>query len=207
MEPTSDQRFDTHSGVQLLLEIAREHSVEPILNKIVAYAVERTEFVFSQMWLIRKGDLCLTCKYRSECPDQSRCLHLVAGRARALPAGKPPQPYEDLNARLPLKFGPLGEAVASGELKLIRGDGKRPVLSRDSTGCTTRAFSNAAFAQLNSKEKCWARAWVLRVNTFPIRSRRGDRSLRTTSFAGNIERTEVRHSILRAMRATHLRRE
>lgn len=48
MEPTSDRRFDTHSGVQLLLEIAREHSVEPILNKIVAYAVERTEFVFSQ---------------------------------------------------------------------------------------------------------------------------------------------------------------
>jgi transcriptional regulator with GAF, ATPase, and Fis domain len=127
MEPTSDRRFDTHSGVQLLLEIAREHSVEPILNKIVAYAVERTEFVFSQVWLIKKGDLCSTCMYRSECPDQSRCLHLVAGRARALPAGKPPQPYEDLNARLPLNFGPLGEAVASGELKLIRSEGKQPV--------------------------------------------------------------------------------
>ncbi len=127
MEATSDRRFDTHSGVQLLLEIAREHSVEPILNKIVAYAVERTEFVFSQVWLIKKGDLCSTCKYRSECPDQSRCLHLVAGRARALPAGKLPQPYEDLNARLPLNFGPLGEAVASGELKLIRSEGKQPV--------------------------------------------------------------------------------
>jgi transcriptional regulator with GAF, ATPase, and Fis domain len=127
MEPTSDRRFDTHSGVQLLLEIAREHSVEPILNKIVAYAVERTEFVFSQVWLIKKGDLCSTCMYRSECPDQSRCLHLVAGRARALPAGKLPQPYEDLNARLPLNFGPLGEAVASGELKLIRSEGKQPV--------------------------------------------------------------------------------
>jgi len=127
MEPTSDRRFDTHSGVQLLLEIAREHSVEPILNKIVAYAVERTEFVFSQVWLIKKGDLCSTCMYRSECPDQSRCLHLVAGRARALPAGKPPQPHEDLNARLPLNFGPLGEAVASGELKLIRSEGKQPV--------------------------------------------------------------------------------
>jgi transcriptional regulator with GAF, ATPase, and Fis domain len=127
MEPTSDRRFDTHSGVQLLLEIAREHSVEPILNKIVAYAVERTEFVFSQVWLIKKGDLCSTCMYRSECPDQSRCLHLVAGRARALPAGKLPQPYEDLNARLPLNFGPLGEAVASGELKLIRSEGEQPV--------------------------------------------------------------------------------
>ena len=127
MAATSDNRFDTHSGVQLLLEIAREHSVEPILKKIVEYAVERTEFVFAQVWLIEKGDLCATCKYRPQCPDQSRCLHLVAGRGRSLPGpGKEPQPYEDLNARMPLNFGPLGEAVASGQLKLIRSEGKQP---------------------------------------------------------------------------------
>ena len=127
MAATSDNRFDTHSGVQLLLEIAREHSVEPILKKIVEYAVERTEFVFAQVWLIEKGDLCATCKYRPQCPDQSRCLHLVAGRGRSLPdPGKEPQPYEDLNARMPLNFGPLGEAVASGQLKLIRSEGKQP---------------------------------------------------------------------------------
>jgi transcriptional regulator with GAF, ATPase, and Fis domain len=127
MEATSDNRFDTHSGVQLLLEIAREHSVEPILKRIVEYAVERTEFVFAQVWLIEKGDLCATCKYRPQCPDQSRCLHLVAGRGRSLPGpGKEPQPYEDLNARMPLNFGPLGEAVASGQLKLIRSEGKQP---------------------------------------------------------------------------------
>jgi hypothetical protein len=34
MEPTSDKRFDPHLGVQLLLDIARERSVEPILKKI-----------------------------------------------------------------------------------------------------------------------------------------------------------------------------
>ena len=39
MEPTSDKRFDPHSGAQLLLEIAQEQSVEPILKKIVEYAV------------------------------------------------------------------------------------------------------------------------------------------------------------------------
>src|SRR5512135_2391452 len=128
MEPTSDKRFDPHIGVQLLLDIAQERSVEPILKKIVECAVERTQFVFSQVWLIGKGDLCATCKYRSECPDQSRCLHLVAGRGRSLPSpGKGPQPYEDLNARIPLNFGPLGEAVASGQLKVIRSSGKQPV--------------------------------------------------------------------------------
>jgi transcriptional regulator with GAF, ATPase, and Fis domain len=128
MEPASDKRFDPHLGVQLLLDIAQERSVEPILQKIVACAVERTQFVFSQVWLLEKGDLCATCKYRSECADQSRCLHLVAGRGRSLPSpAKGVRPYEDLNARIPLNLGPLGEAVASGELKLIRSSGKQPV--------------------------------------------------------------------------------
>jgi hypothetical protein len=132
MEPTSDRRFDPHFGAQLLLEIAQERSVEPLLKKIVERAVERTEFVFSQVWLIKKGDLCATCKYRPDCPDQSRCLHLVAGRRRSLPEpdpGKGPQPCEDLNARLPLNFGPLGEAVASGQLKVVRSPDKQPVFA------------------------------------------------------------------------------
>lgn len=122
MDPACDRRFDPHLGTQLLLEIAREHSVERILRKIVERAVERTEFVYSQVWLIRKGDLCGTCKYRDDCPDQSRCLHLVAGCGRLRPdAGEGPQPFEDLNARIPLNYGPLGEAVASGQLRVVRG--------------------------------------------------------------------------------------
>jgi transcriptional regulator with GAF, ATPase, and Fis domain len=128
MEATSDRRFDPNLGVRLLLEMAEEHSLEPILNKIVTRAVDHTQFVFSQIWLIEKGDLCATCKYRSECADQSRCLHLVAGRGRSEPSpGKEPLPYEDLRARLPLNFGPLGEAVASGQLKIIRNPDKQPV--------------------------------------------------------------------------------
>jgi transcriptional regulator with GAF, ATPase, and Fis domain len=128
MEPTSDRRFDPHFGAQLLLEIAQERSVEPLLKRIVERAVEHTEFVFSQVWLIEKGDLCATCRYRPDCPDQSRCLHLVAGRGRSLPEpAKGPQPCEDLNARLPLNFGPLGEAVASGQLKVVRSPEKQPV--------------------------------------------------------------------------------
>jgi transcriptional regulator with GAF, ATPase, and Fis domain len=130
MQPTSEKRFDPHIGVQLLLEIAQERSVEPILKKVVERAVEHTEFVFSQIWLIQKGDLCATCRYRSECADQSRCLHLVAGRGTSLPSpGKEPQPYEDLNARIPLNYGPLGEAVTTAELKVLRSPDKQPVFA------------------------------------------------------------------------------
>ena len=114
MEPTGG--FDQALALQLLLDIAQEQSLEPILKRIVAHAVKHSTFVFSQVWLIGKGDLCATCKYRTECPDQSRCLHLVAGKGRSIPSpGKGPRPYEDLDARVPLNFGPLGEAVATGQ--------------------------------------------------------------------------------------------
>jgi transcriptional regulator with GAF, ATPase, and Fis domain len=130
VEPTSDRRFDPHFGAQLLLEIAQERSAGPLLKKIVERAVEYTQFVFSQVWLIKKGDLCATCKYLPDCPDQSRCLHLVAGRGRSLPElGKGPQPFEDLNARLPLNFGPLGEAVATAQLKVLKSPDKQPVFA------------------------------------------------------------------------------
>jgi transcriptional regulator with GAF, ATPase, and Fis domain len=127
MESVSDKRFDPLLATQLLLEIAQERSVEPILKKLVDFAVE-TGFAFSTIWLVQKGDLCATCKYRSECADQSRCLHLVAGKGRSLPGrGKGPPPYEDLNARVPLNLGPLGEAVASGELKVTKNPGNQPL--------------------------------------------------------------------------------
>ena len=84
MEPNSSKGFDPLLAVQLLLEIAEEQAVKPILKKIVEQAAERTEFVFSQVWLVEKGDLCASCKYRSECPDQTRCLHLAAGKGRSI---------------------------------------------------------------------------------------------------------------------------
>jgi transcriptional regulator with GAF, ATPase, and Fis domain len=120
MEPTngtgSDKRFDPNLAAQLLMEIAHEHSLGAILSKIVEHGSERTEYAFAQVWLVEKGDLCATCKYRSECADQSRCLHLVAGKGRPIQAnGERLREWEDLNARVPLNFGPLGEAVASGQ--------------------------------------------------------------------------------------------
>src|SRR5690348_17673097 len=128
MEQASDKRFDPLLATQLLLEIAQERSVEPILKKLVDFSVERTGFAFSTIWLVQKGDLCATCKYRSECADQSRCLHLVAGKGRSLAGfAKDSQPYEDLNARVPLNLRPFGEAVAMGELKVTKNPGSQPI--------------------------------------------------------------------------------
>src|SRR5262245_51917973 len=40
--------------------------------------LEPCDAVLARVWLVAPGDLCATCPMRPECPDPSRCLHLVA---------------------------------------------------------------------------------------------------------------------------------
>lgn len=122
----SDRRFDPLGGLQLLLDIAEQRSLEPIFEKVIGYGVEQTEFDVCQIWLVEKGDLCATCRHQSECADQSRCLHMVAGKGRLALSSEGPQPYEDRNARIPLNLGPLGEAASTGELISLRSADIKP---------------------------------------------------------------------------------
>ncbi len=121
MEPTSDSRFDPNLAVRVLLEIANEKSVEHLLQKVVGSAMGRPAVASVQIWLIDKGDLCSRCRYRAECPDQSRCLHLVAGQGRSLWDSGPDAPrFDDLNARMPLGLGLLGKAAVTGQQCFVR---------------------------------------------------------------------------------------
>ena len=57
MDPTGHRRFDLLFATRLLLELAQERSLELTRRKAVERAVERTEFLVSQVWLVQKGDL------------------------------------------------------------------------------------------------------------------------------------------------------
>jgi transcriptional regulator with GAF, ATPase, and Fis domain len=116
VETTSDARFDPNFALQLLLDIAHEHSLEQLLQKLVNHAVERPYMSCVQIWLIEAGDRCANCPRRPECSDQTRCLHLVAGRGVSLagPAIGSPH-FDDPNARNPLGVGFLGKAAVTGE--------------------------------------------------------------------------------------------
>jgi transcriptional regulator with GAF, ATPase, and Fis domain len=121
MESASDSRFDPNYAVQLLLEFANERSVEQLLQRLVHSAVERPDVACFQIWLIDKGDRCSTCPRRSQCPDQSRCLHLVVGKGTSLSeAGQDPPRFGDLSARMPLGLGFLGKAAVTGQQSQIR---------------------------------------------------------------------------------------
>lgn len=115
MEATSDRRFDPNYAAQLLLDIAHEQSLEQLLQKLVHRVVARPAVACVQIWLLDKGDLCATCPRRPDCPDQSACLHLVAGKGKSLSDSSPECPrFDDPSARMPLRMGFLGEVALSG---------------------------------------------------------------------------------------------
>ena len=54
---------------------AREAAVA---RALAADLIEPCEAVLARVWLVGPGDQCVTCPMRDECPERTRCLHLVA---------------------------------------------------------------------------------------------------------------------------------
>src|SRR4029453_8813129 len=72
------------------------------------------------VWLVRPGDICETCRMRPSCPDQSRCLHLVA--SAGTPHASPGEDWSRLDGdfrRFPLGVFKVGRVGASGSALLL----------------------------------------------------------------------------------------
>ncbi len=118
MELRSDNRFDPWFGVGLLTDLANEQSSENVFRRFVERGARFVNF--AQVWLIDKGDLCATCPYREMCPDQTRCLHLVAaGGDSVLGPDSGSRANENLDARIPLGVGPIGESAVTDAPELV----------------------------------------------------------------------------------------
>ena len=127
MESNSDRRLDTNLASHLLLEIAQEHSLDLLLDKLVHRAVERTDMACLQIWLIDKGDRCANCPRRRQCADQSRCLHLVAGIGKSISGTVTDAPYFNaLSQRVPLGVGLLGRVAATERPIMVMDVAKEP---------------------------------------------------------------------------------
>jgi len=122
-----DSRFDPNFLAQILLEIAPEQSLEKLLQKLIDRAMERPHIVCGQVWLIGKGDLCTTCPRRPECPDQTRCLHLTAAKAKSfVGSGKGFGQLDPETTREPLGVPPIGSVVVSGQQRAVPDLNKQP---------------------------------------------------------------------------------
>jgi len=127
VESNSDNRFDPNFATHLLLAIAHEQSLEHLLQKLIRAVMERTDMACVQVWLVDKGDLCFVCPQRPKCPDQTRCLHLVAGGGKSCSksgAGVPR--FDDPKTRVPLGVGLVGKVAVSGQQLILRGLNERP---------------------------------------------------------------------------------
>jgi transcriptional regulator with GAF, ATPase, and Fis domain len=127
VESNSDSRFDPNFATRLLLEIAHEQSVGHLLQKLVRRAMEHPDMAGCQIWLVDKGDRCSVCPQRPKCPDQTRCLHLVAGGGKSVSdSGANVPRFDDPNTRMPLGIGPVGRVAATGQQLILRGLDTRP---------------------------------------------------------------------------------
>jgi transcriptional regulator with GAF, ATPase, and Fis domain len=124
MEPTSDSRMDAISDsrfdpnidpkfpMALLLEIARERSLENLLEKIVRGAAALPATTRYEIWLIEKGDC---------------CLHLAAAANNPLEGiGGVKTRLADSSVRIPLGEGVIGKTAVTGQQTVLRDLYKEP---------------------------------------------------------------------------------
>jgi transcriptional regulator with GAF, ATPase, and Fis domain len=127
VESNSDSRYDPNFATHLLVEIAHERSVEHLLQKLIRNVMARANLLCFQIWLVDEGDLCSVCPQRPNCPDQTRCLHLVAGGGNSFSdSGARVPHYVDPNARMPLGAGLVGKVAVTGQQLVLSRLDARP---------------------------------------------------------------------------------
>jgi transcriptional regulator with GAF, ATPase, and Fis domain len=53
-------------------------ALDPVLLPLVQTTLDVADGRLARVWLVGPGDQCASCPMRSECGDQTRCLHLIA---------------------------------------------------------------------------------------------------------------------------------
>lgn len=104
----------------IALSLAEERSVEIVLHRIAEGVGSQPGVALARVWLVDHGDICSTCPMRAECPDQTRCLHLVASHGHPTSAGEDWSRLEGAFRRFPLGVRKVGRVGASGQAILIK---------------------------------------------------------------------------------------
>jgi GAF domain-containing protein len=106
----------------LAVTVAGEHSVQGVLHNIVKGLASQPGIALARIWLLMPGDLCDSCFTRTECRDQTQCLHLVA--SAGTPNKSPNEDWSFLQGhfrRMPLNARKTGVIGVTGT----------PILAKD----------------------------------------------------------------------------
>ena len=101
----------------LLLAMAQQRSVDDVLKLVVAELASSESVALARIWLIRPGAGCETCPMRSQCPDQTNCLHLVASAGTSVRSGSGDslQRIDGSFRRFPLGVRKVGRIASTGQ--------------------------------------------------------------------------------------------
>lgn len=178
--PTRSHSMNLESLHAIATMVARQRNVDSVLKMIVDSLVDSSDLALARIWLARPGDICADCFLRAECPDQTRCLHLVANAARPQNpvSGDEWHRFDGFYRRFPLGIRRIGEIGQRGEsLKLsdtaddegwfarndwLRREGVRtfsghPLIFRDEVLGVLAVFSRSV---ANDQEFAWLRTFA-----------------------------------------------
>jgi formate hydrogenlyase transcriptional activator len=104
----------------LAATVAAEHGTQKILDAIVRGLAKEPGVALARIWLIAPGDICSECFLRSECQDQSQCLHLAASAGTPLKAVENWSFLQGHFRRIPLSGPKVGAIGRTGKSIFIR---------------------------------------------------------------------------------------
>lgn len=104
-----------------MVAMAQKRSVPDVLRSVVAGLARCERVAQARIWLADKGDICASCRFRPECPDQTRCLHLVASAGNSVDPRNDYARLDDEFQRFPLGVRKIGRVGATGQPFLMSG--------------------------------------------------------------------------------------
>lgn len=116
-----DQSMNLESLHAIAMMVAQQRELDSVLSTVVELLLGSSDLALARIWLNRPGDICSSCPVRNECPDQTRCLHLVA--SAALPqnpeSGDEWFREDGFYARLPIGVRRIGEIGRTGKSLML----------------------------------------------------------------------------------------
>jgi transcriptional regulator with GAF, ATPase, and Fis domain len=104
---------------EIVLSIAQLRAMNSVLREIVEGIARCPNVALVRIWLTGPGDLCAQCHFRSECPNQERCLHLAASAGSSRHGDRTLSGLNGAFRRFPLGVRTIGSIAQNGQGVLI----------------------------------------------------------------------------------------
>lgn len=119
--PSRIQSMNIESLHAIATMVSQQREVDAVLKTVVESLADDLDLAVATIWLSQPGDICEVCFMKDECPDQTRCLHMVACAARPQNPESGDEWYrtDGFYRRLPLGVRRIGVIAVTGESQNI----------------------------------------------------------------------------------------